>query len=40
MRRRRLELSLEDLLRISKAIPPGAAAGARYPETMMKVVGR
>ena len=35
-----LKLSVDDLLRINKAMPPGVAAGTRYPETMMKVVGR
>jgi aryl-alcohol dehydrogenase-like predicted oxidoreductase len=33
-----LQLSPEDLARIEKAAPRGAAAGPRYPESMMKVV--
>jgi aryl-alcohol dehydrogenase-like predicted oxidoreductase len=35
-----VKLTADDLLRINKAMPAGAAAGTRYPETMMKVVGR
>lgn len=31
-----VELSAEDLRRIDQAAPPGAAAGMRYPESMMK----
>ena len=30
-----VDLSAEDLQRISDAVPPGAAAGTRYPEPMM-----
>jgi aryl-alcohol dehydrogenase-like predicted oxidoreductase len=33
-----LQLTAEDLARIEKAAPRGAAAGPRYPESMMKVV--
>lgn len=33
-----VKLTLEDLARISAAIPPGAAAGLRYPEGAMKRV--
>jgi aryl-alcohol dehydrogenase-like predicted oxidoreductase len=33
-----LQLSAEDLARIEKVAPRGAAAGLRYPESMMKVV--
>ncbi len=33
-----VELSKDDLARISEAIPVGAAAGLRYPETQMKSV--
>jgi aryl-alcohol dehydrogenase-like predicted oxidoreductase len=35
-----VKLTREDLLRLNKTLPPGAAVGARYPEQMMKVVGR
>src|SRR4029077_9827846 len=35
-----VKLTPEDLLRINKVFPPGSALGARYPEQMMKVVGR
>ncbi|HLW81996.1 MAG TPA: aldo/keto reductase [Candidatus Acidoferrales bacterium] len=35
-----VELTPEDLRRINEVIPQGAAAGARYPEHMMKAVGR
>ena len=40
-----LELSerikaLEELRRIDQVAPHGAAAGQRYPESMMKLVGR
>ncbi|MGB2606959.1 MAG: aldo/keto reductase, partial [Candidatus Sulfotelmatobacter sp.] len=33
-----LKLSKEDLQRIDEIFPPGAAAGERYPEHMMKIV--
>jgi aryl-alcohol dehydrogenase-like predicted oxidoreductase len=35
-----VKLTPEDLRRINEVIPQGAAAGARYPEHMMKAVGR
>lgn len=35
-----LKLSAEDLRRIDEVFPKEAAAGARYPEAMMKLVGR
>ena len=35
-----LKLTPEDLLRIDKAAPRGAAVGERYPEQMMRAVGR
>ncbi len=35
-----IELTAEDLGRIEEAAPRGAAAGTRYPESMMKAVGR
>jgi len=35
-----VKLTPADLLRIKKVIPLSAAAGARYPEHMMRVVGR
>jgi aryl-alcohol dehydrogenase-like predicted oxidoreductase len=35
-----VELSPEDVAEISHAVPPGAAAGLRYPETSMKAVNR
>ena len=35
-----VRLSAADLKRIAAAFPPGAAAGERYPEAMMKAVGR
>lgn len=35
-----VKLTKEDLRRIDEVLPAGAAAGARYPEEMMKVVGR
>ena len=35
-----VKLTRKDLLRLNKTLPPGAAVGARYPEQMMKVVGR
>jgi aryl-alcohol dehydrogenase-like predicted oxidoreductase len=34
-----LTLTPEDLERIDRIIPPGAAAGTRYPEPAMKMVG-
>ena len=33
-------LTSEDLPRINELSPKGAAAGSRYPEAMMKLVGR
>ncbi len=33
-----VRLSAEDVRRISEAVPPGAAAGARYPAAQMKAV--
>ncbi|HET9577866.1 MAG TPA: aldo/keto reductase [Usitatibacter sp.] len=35
-----LRLGREDLARISRALPPGAAAGTRYPEAGMRTVNR
>ncbi len=35
-----IELTAEDLRRIEEAAPRGVAAGTRYPESMMKAVGR
>jgi aryl-alcohol dehydrogenase-like predicted oxidoreductase len=35
-----LEFSAEELRRIAELFPPDAASGARYPEHMMKMVGR
>jgi aryl-alcohol dehydrogenase-like predicted oxidoreductase len=35
-----IRLSGEDLARIDKAFPPGAAAGMRYPEPAMRAVNR
>ena len=35
-----VELTAEDLARIDRAFPPGAAAGMRYPEAAMKAVNR
>ena len=35
-----VQLSRADLDRIDRVIPPGAAAGLRYPEAAMKAVGR
>jgi len=35
-----LQLSADDLRRIDEVFPKEAAAGARYPEAMMKMVGR
>jgi len=33
-----INLTKEDLARINEAMPPGAAAGSRYPEAQMKGV--
>ncbi len=33
-----IELSAADIVEISSAVPPGAAAGLRYPEGQMKSV--
>jgi aryl-alcohol dehydrogenase-like predicted oxidoreductase len=33
-----VRLSPEDVARLARAVPPGAAAGARYPEPQMKAV--
>jgi hypothetical protein len=33
-------LAAADLAAIDAVLPPGAAAGARYPEAMMHFVGR
>jgi aryl-alcohol dehydrogenase-like predicted oxidoreductase len=35
-----VRLSAEDLARLDAVCPPGAAAGLRYPEPMMQLVGR
>lgn len=35
-----IKLSADDLLRLNEVFPQGAAAGLRYPEHMMKMVGR
>jgi aryl-alcohol dehydrogenase-like predicted oxidoreductase len=35
-----VHLTAEDLRRIAEVMPHGAATGLRYPETMMKMVGR
>jgi aryl-alcohol dehydrogenase-like predicted oxidoreductase len=35
-----VHLTAEDLQRIAQVMPHGAATGSRYPETMMKMVGR
>jgi aryl-alcohol dehydrogenase-like predicted oxidoreductase len=35
-----VRLTRNDLARIAAVMPPGAAAGLRYPEAMMRVVGR
>jgi aryl-alcohol dehydrogenase-like predicted oxidoreductase len=35
-----VELSRADVERISAAVPPGAAAGERYPEAIMRVAYR
>ncbi len=35
-----VELTGEDLERIAAAVPPGAAAGLRYPEAMLSLVNR
>ncbi len=32
-------LTTDDLARIDRIIPPGAAAGTRYPDAAMKMVG-
>ena len=34
----RVELTAEDVARVSSAVPPGAAAGTRYPASNMKAV--
>ncbi len=36
----KVRLSRADLDRINEAAPKGAAAGARYPQEMMQMVGR
>jgi aryl-alcohol dehydrogenase-like predicted oxidoreductase len=33
-------ISFIDVVRLAQAFPPGSAAGERYPEEMMKTVGR
>jgi aryl-alcohol dehydrogenase-like predicted oxidoreductase len=33
-----VKLTSDDVARLSTAIPPGAAAGARYPDEMLKKV--
>ena len=35
-----VHLTADDLQRIAEVMPHGAATGLRYPETMMKMVGR
>jgi aryl-alcohol dehydrogenase-like predicted oxidoreductase len=35
-----VRLTPDDLARIAAVMPPGAASGLRYPEAMMRVVGR
>ena len=35
-----LQLNAGQLARLDMAFPPGAAAGERYPEAMMKLVDR
>jgi len=35
-----VSLTLDDERRIAEVFPPGAAAGLRYPEQMMKAVNR
>jgi aryl-alcohol dehydrogenase-like predicted oxidoreductase len=35
-----VRLSPEDLARIDRIVPRGAASGGRYPEAAMKAVGR
>jgi len=35
-----LKLTPDDLRRLEEVFPHGAAAGQRYPEHMMKMVGR
>jgi aryl-alcohol dehydrogenase-like predicted oxidoreductase len=37
---RRVQLSADDLSRIDRVLPQGAASGARYPEAAMRAVGR
>ena len=34
----RVKLSADDVARIDEAMPPGAAAGSRYPDAQMKSV--
>jgi aryl-alcohol dehydrogenase-like predicted oxidoreductase len=34
-----MTLTDDDLARIDRIIPPGAAAGTRYPDAAMKMVG-
>src|SRR6202142_3236487 len=36
----KIQLTREDLARISEVAPPGVAAGPRYPEHMMHMIGR
>jgi hypothetical protein len=36
----RVRLDPEDLARIDRVLPHGAASGSRYPEAAMKAVGR
>jgi aryl-alcohol dehydrogenase-like predicted oxidoreductase len=36
----RIALSAQDLMRIDRALPPGSAAGTRYPEAAMKALNR
>jgi aryl-alcohol dehydrogenase-like predicted oxidoreductase len=35
-----LKLTPEDIRRLDEAMPPGAAAGTRYPESMMGIINR
>jgi aryl-alcohol dehydrogenase-like predicted oxidoreductase len=35
-----VRLDAEDLARIDRVLPHGAASGSRYPEAAMKAVGR
>jgi hypothetical protein len=35
-----IRLSADDLARIDRAFPWGAASGSRYPEAAMQAVGR